>query len=54
MASDRQIHYSVLPSRHKIEGVISKLEEYLYDVQFEIMQECSHCGRCLVLFHYIV
>jgi len=54
MASERQMHYMEFRNFKDINETLSRLNEYLYDVQYVIMEKCACCGRYLVLFHYIV
>ena len=56
--SERQFHYKWIRDWGFIERHIEALEEYLFDVQYDIVKSsprCS-CGRTmtLVCFHYIV
>jgi len=36
-----------------LEKIIAKLDEYLFDVQYEIMHRCD-CGKIEAFVHYIV
>lgn len=58
MPSERQFHYKWINDWGFIEEHIEALEEYLYDVQYEIVKRGPRCpcghSATLVCFHYVV
>ncbi|KKN52791.1 hypothetical protein LCGC14_0609090 [marine sediment metagenome] len=61
---DRQFHYRTFyddefrlgakRAWQKLEYHIEELSEYLNDVRYTIVHECSNCNKIKVLLHYIV